>query len=68
MAGTARRILRLLEKRGLENEDDPLADDDPLLAGLMAASVHSRIATGPEAGQARRRLGDLHYTSDHDSA
>ncbi len=58
MAGTARRVMRLLEKRGLEGSDDPLAGDDPLLAVLMAASVHSRIATGPEAGQPWRRLGD----------
>jgi len=58
MAGTARRVMRLLEKRGLENQDDPLATDDPLLATLMAASVRSRIATGPEAGQPWRRLGD----------
>jgi hypothetical protein len=50
--------MRLLEKRGLENEDDQLATDDPLLATLMAASVRSRIATGPEAGQPWRRLGD----------
>ena len=58
MAGTARRVLRLLEKRGRENEDDPLAPDDPLLATLMAASIRSRIATGPKAGQPWRRLGD----------
>ena len=58
MAGTARRVMRLLEKRGLENEDDPLATDDRLLATLMAASVRSRIATGPQAGQPWHRLGD----------
>jgi hypothetical protein len=58
MAGTARRVMRLLEKRGVENEDDRLATDDPLLATLMAASVRSRIATGPEAGQPWHRLGD----------
>jgi len=58
MAGTARRVTRLLEKRGIESDDDPLAEDDPLLATLMAASVRSRIATGPEAGQPWRRLGD----------
>jgi len=51
-------VIRLLEKRGLENEDDPLAADDPLLATLMAASVRSRIATGPETGQPWHRLGD----------
>ncbi len=58
MAGTARRVMRLLEKRGLNSAADPLADDDPLLATLMAASIRSRIATGPEAGQRWRRLGD----------
>jgi hypothetical protein len=50
--------MRLLKKRGIENEDDPLAADDPTLATLMAASVRSRIATGPEAGQPWHRLGD----------
>ncbi len=50
--------MRLLEKCGLENGDDPLAAEDPLLATLIAASVRSRIATGPEAGQPWRRLGD----------
>jgi hypothetical protein len=58
MAGTARRVMQLLEKRGLDRGDDPLAADDPLLATLMAASVRSRIAMGPEAGQPWRRLGD----------
>jgi len=58
MAGTARRVMRLLEKRGLASNDDPLATDDPLLATLMAASIRSRIATGPQAGQPWRRLGD----------
>ena len=52
MAGTARRVMRLLETRG----DDPIATNDPLLATLMAASVRSRIASGPEAGQRWRRL------------
>ncbi|MGE4606418.1 MAG: transposase [Myxococcota bacterium] len=58
MAGTARRLMRLLEKRRLAGDDDPLASDDPLLATLMAASVRSRIATGPQAGQPWQRLGD----------
>ncbi len=58
MAGTARRVMRVLEKRGLADGEDPLASDNPLLATLMAASVRSRIATGPEAGQPWRRLGD----------
>jgi hypothetical protein len=58
MAGTARRVMRLIEKLRLEDEDDPLPEDDPLLATLMAASVRSRIATSPEAGQPWHRLGD----------
>jgi len=59
LAGTARRILRTLARRGLgDEEDDSLARDDPLLAALTAASLRSRIATGPEAGRPWHRLGD----------
>lgn len=58
LAGTARRILRILERRGLDSDEDALASDDPLLALLTAASIRSRIATGPEAGERWRRLGD----------
>jgi len=39
-------------------------EDDPLLATLMAASIQSRIATGPEAGQRWRRLGDRGEPTD----
>ncbi len=51
----ARRIIRLLERRGLgPNEDpqvvDPLSSDQPLLAELYAASVQGRISTGLQAG------------------
>jgi hypothetical protein len=58
MAGTARRIKKRLERRVIEQEEDQLAADQPLLAMLAAASVRSRIATGPEAGRPWRRLGD----------
>ena len=58
LAGTARRILRRLEQRRADDEDDPHAVDDPLMAMLGAASIRSRIATGPEAGEPWRRLGD----------
>jgi hypothetical protein len=58
LTGTARRILRVLERRGLDSDEDSLASDDPLLALLTAASIRSRIATGPEAGEHWRRLGD----------
>jgi hypothetical protein len=59
----ARRIRRLLECRGLvagaeAAESDRLADEEPLLAALYAASVAGRIATGRRAGQRVHRLGD----------
>src|SRR5438093_13285642 len=54
-ARIARRIVRLLERRGLglhgdPEEADPLQREQPLLAELYAASVHGRIADGPRAG------------------
>ncbi len=58
LAGTARRILRRLERKGITFEEDPIAADDPLMAMLGTASIRSRIATGPEAGEPWRRLGD----------
>ncbi len=59
LSGTARRIRRLLESSRLaEGTEDPLREEDPLLAMLGAASIRSRIATGPEAGSPWRRLGD----------
>lgn len=56
----ARRIQRLRERRGLTEgaEPDRLAEEEPLLAALYAASVGGRIATGQRAGQRVRRLGD----------
>ena len=69
MAGTARRVMRLVERRrqGSGLDDDAAADDDPLLATLMAASVQSRIATGPEAGQRSRRLVDRVDPAEEDA-
>ena len=57
LAGTARRIQRLVEARA---EDDPeaLARDEPLVALLAAASLRTRIATGAHRGEPWRRLGD----------
>ena len=54
LAGTARRIRRLLEQRA-GSDEDALARDEPLLA---AASLGSRTATGPRRGEPWRRLGD----------
>ena len=56
LAGTARRITKLIESRALD--EDSLARDEPLLATLAAASLRTRIATGPYAGERWRRLGD----------
>ena len=69
MAGTARRLMRLVENRVQRDDlDDNAADDDPPLATLMAASIQSRIATGPEAVQRWRRLGDRVEPTDEDIA
>jgi hypothetical protein len=57
----ARRLARLLERRGLGDVtpgDDTLAAEEPLLASLYAASVTSRVATGSRAGQRVLRMGD----------
>jgi hypothetical protein len=58
----ARRIIRLLERRGLgpqvdPDEADPLLRDEPLLAELYSASVQGRIATGPRAGNRVAAIG-----------
>ena len=57
LAGTARRVRRLIEARA-GDEDDALARDEPLLALLADASLRSRIASGPQRGLPWRRLGD----------
>ena len=66
LAGTARRITRLLETR-TDGDEDALARDAPLLATLAAASLRTRIATGPHAGERWRRLGDRLEPRDEDS-
>ena len=57
LAGTARRLQRIVAKRAAEDED-ALARDEPLLAVLAAASLRGRSASGPNAGERWRRLGD----------
>jgi hypothetical protein len=65
LAGTARRIAKLLEARP-DTDDDALARDEPLLAALATASLRTRIAMGPHAGQRWRRLGDRVEPQDAD--
>jgi len=55
-----RRVLRLLRRRGRRPEaemtgSDPVAEQQPLLAGYAAASIQGLVAGGPRAGQAVRR-------------
>jgi len=53
-----RGIARVIERRGLGDEPDPLTAEDPLPAQLLAAAVQGRVATGPRAGQRLLRVGD----------
>ena len=54
----AYRLITVLERHGVldDTQTDPLADDSPLLAGLTAASIQGRAATGERAGRRLRRL------------
>ena len=57
------RVRRLLVRRGLEPSDDAtgpadrLAEESPVLAGIVGASVQGRVALGSRAGARVRRLG-----------
>ena len=58
---TAKRVVRLLQRRGVleEGNVDPLWEQEPLLATITAASVQGQISLGERAGQrVRRRLID----------
>jgi hypothetical protein len=56
---TASRVLRLLHRQGVIGEPDlyaPFSDENPLLAGMTAASVRGMISTGDRAGLPVRRV------------
>ena len=62
------RVRSLLEGRGLgtaaePQQADPLSEDDPGMAALLASSVSRRIAVGSNAGHGVVRMGDQ---IDHD--
>jgi hypothetical protein len=58
-ATVARRVARLLRRRGLLEDDAAELDESEALLGAIAgASIRGRIATGPRAGQPMLRLGD----------
>ena len=59
----SQKIQSLLEQRGFGTEADsqqadPLSQDDPGMAALLADSVRHRIAVGSNAGHGVVRLGD----------
>src|SRR5215813_6961327 len=62
------RVHRLLVRHGLEPADDArgpadrLADESPVLAGIVGASVQGRVALGARAGARVRRLGEARDT------
>ena len=64
LATVRQRVQRLLVRRGLEPADDAtgpadqLAEESPVLAGIVGASVQGRVALGSHAGARVRRLGD----------
>ena len=67
LAGAARRIQRVIEARDADDAE-ALARDESLLSLLTAASLRTRIATGPHRGEPWRRLGDRIDPHDSDEA
>ena len=51
---TARRVIRLCQRRGLFDDGavDPYWEEQPLLAQIAAASVQGTVATGDSRGYA----------------
>ncbi len=68
LATIRHRVQRLLVRHGLEPADDAtgpadrLAEESPVLAGIVGASVQGRVALGSRAGARVRRLGDARDT------
>jgi hypothetical protein len=68
LATIRHRVRRLLVRHGLEPADDAtgpadrLAEESPVLAGIVGASVQGRVALGQRAGARVRRLGDARDT------
>jgi Putative transposase len=69
LATICHHVKALLVRHGLEPGDDAtgsadwLADESPVLAGIVGASVQGRVALGPRAGARVRRLGDARDTA-----
>ncbi len=66
------RVRSMLERRGLgtsaePQQADPLSEDDPGMAALLASSVSRRIAVGSNAGHGVLRMGDQIDPEDMDA-
>src|SRR5262249_20525276 len=63
LARIARRVQRLLKRRGLDPGDadmcqaDPVVEESPVFAGISSASIQGRIALGRRAGARVWRVG-----------
>ena len=63
LATVRRRVLRLLERQGVLDEDeasfeyDELSEASPSLAGIYAAGVQGRVALGQRSGRRVLRVG-----------
>jgi len=66
LAGTARRLERLVVERA-GGDEDALVRDEPLLAVLAAASLRGRSTSGTNAGERWRRLGDRIEPADENT-
>jgi len=55
---TARRVIKLLRKRGVlnENDYDDFSDAQPVLSALASASIKGLVATGDRSGRVVRRV------------
>jgi hypothetical protein len=58
------RVSRLLRRRGFDStaadlsRPDQIAEESPMLAGIISASIQGRIALGPRAGRRVWRVGE----------
>jgi hypothetical protein len=55
---TAHRVIRLLRRRGVLDDDayDDFAEEEPLLATMTSASIMGLVSTGDRAGRRVRRV------------
>ena len=64
MAERTAALLESLGQSGADGEEDRLSRDDPWLAGLYAAGVSGRVATGSRAGRRVQTAGVERHPED----